>query len=138
MKPVIQEDVTRCAIASAAAISGISYRKAKRAASRLGIDVNNPAIWSDAKYIRTLLRHFGFKTSRGETRFKNWRSLPDCALLASKWHLEAGRPCWHWVVFVREQDRAYVLDSKQSLKNKVRTDFGKIKPQWFIRVHAAT
>lgn len=136
MKPVTQEQVTGCAIASTAAISGISYRKAKSAADRLRIHANDPALWSDTKHIRTLLRHFGFKAGPGEIRFKNWQSLPKVALLATKWHLEAGRPCWHWVVFVREKHREYVLDSKKSLKHKVRTDLGRIRPKWFIRVYA--
>lgn len=136
MKPVTQEEVTGCAIASTAAISGISYRKAKRVANSLGINANDSALWSETEYIRTLLRHLGFKTGQGEIRFRNWRSLPDCALLATQWHLEKGQPVWHWVVFVREKSLEYVLDSKKSLKSNVRTDFGRIKPKWFIRVYA--
>jgi hypothetical protein len=54
--------------------------------------------------------------------------------LAIKWHLETGRPFWHWVVFVREDGRPRVLDSKQSLRTHVRADFGRIKPKWYIRI----
>jgi hypothetical protein len=60
--------------------------------------------------------------------------LPDRALLAIKWHPQQGRPAWHWVVFVRERGQAVVLDSAVSLKRRARTDFGRIKPKWFIGV----
>ncbi len=114
---------------------GISYKQAKKAANGQGIYANDPMLWSDTKHIRSLLHHFGIKTSQTETPFENWKSLPDHALLAIKWHLEKGQPFWHWVVFIRE-DREYVLDSKKALKNHVRTDFGRIKPKWFIKVYA--
>jgi hypothetical protein len=35
---------------------------------------------------------------------------------------------------VRTQERAYVLDSASALKRHVRTDFGRMKPRWFIVV----
>jgi hypothetical protein len=63
--------------------------------------------------------------------------LPARALLAIKWHREKGRPYWHWVVFVRERGRAYVLDSGVALKRHVRTDFGRMKPKWFLAVTEA-
>jgi len=53
-------------------------------------------------------------------------------LLSTKWHLEDGKPFWHWVVFVREKDRTYILDSKKALRHNKRTDFGRIKPKWYI------
>lgn len=48
MEPVIQEDMTGCAIASTAAIAGIGYRKARALANRIGIQVDDPLLWSDA------------------------------------------------------------------------------------------
>ncbi len=72
--------------------------------------------------------------SRKEIPFESWSALPDLALLAIKWHREGGRAFWHWVVFVREQDGIYVLDSKRALKAHVRTDFGRMRPKWSIRV----
>ena len=60
--------------------------------------------------------------------------MPDCALLAIKWHREKGKPFWHWVVFVRDGEDEYVLDSKKALKSNVRTDFGRMNPKWYIEV----
>ncbi len=135
MKPVIQQEKTGCAIASSAAIAGISYAQAKRIANELGIVASDPALWSETNYIRRLLKKLGIKAANKETSFKNWSSLPDIALLSIKWHLEKGEPYWHWVVFVRDKNSAVVLDSKKSLATNIRTDFGRIKPRWYIKIY---
>ncbi len=62
MKPVIQEEKTGCAIASAAAIAGLSYEEAKKAANALGINAEDESLWSDTGHIRRLLDQLGFKT----------------------------------------------------------------------------
>ena len=134
MKPVIQEEKTGCAIASSAAIAGVSYSKAKRIANDLGIYADDSTLWSDTRPIRAILKELGIRASASETPFKDWASLPDRALLAIKWHREEGKPYWHWVVFVRERGKEYVLDSKNTLKDNIRTDFGRMKPKWFIKI----
>ncbi len=134
MKPVIQREQTGCAIASSAAIAGVSYTKAKQIANSLGITAEDSTLWSSTKPVRAILRKLGITTSSSETPFSNWESLPDCALLAIKWHKENGIAYWHWVVFVRENEREYVLDSRKALKSNIRTDFGRMKPKWFIKV----
>ena len=134
MKPVIQLERTGCGIASVATIAGLSYAKAKTVANALGIHADDDKLWSDTSHVRRLLRHLGYTTSSGEAPFKSWDALPDLALLSIKWHVELGRPFWHWVVFVREGAQAYVLDSKKTLRKNRRTDFGRMKPKWFIPV----
>ncbi len=136
MKPVIQQEKTGCAIASAAAIAGVTYNQAKKVANRLGIFSHDTNLWSQTTHIRAILNNFGISTSAKEQPFKDWQALPNCALLSIKWRLIHGKPYWHWVVFIRKGNQAYVLDSKKSLKHNVRTDFGRIKPKWFIHVHA--
>jgi hypothetical protein len=122
MKPVVQLERTGCGIASVAAIAGVSYPKAKSIANSLGIHAEDKTLWSATSHVRRLLGH------------RSWNELPDLALLSIKWHLEQGQPYWHWVVFVREGGHAYVLDSKKSLRENRRTDFGRMKPKWFIPV----
>lgn len=56
------------------------------------------------------------------------------ALLATKWHLEHGRPFWHWAVFRRGQQGAVVFDPKRALRSNTRTNFGRIRPKWFIAI----
>ncbi len=135
MNPVIQQQITGCAIASSAAIAGVSYNKAKTIANSIGIFAEDPALWSKTDYIRKLLKKINIATADHQTDFTSWDELPDCALLAIKWQLINNTPYWHWVVFVREDERHYVLDSKKDLKTNKRTDFGRIKPKWFIAIN---
>jgi hypothetical protein len=134
MKPVIQLEPTGCGIASVAAIAGVSYSRAKSVANSLGITAGDQRLWSETAHVRNLLRHFGLRVDSREMPFHSWDALPNLALLSIKWHLEKGRPFWHWVAFVREGSRSYILDSKKSLRQHTRTDFGRIKPKWYIRV----
>lgn len=134
MEPVIQEDATGCAIASAAAIAGITYPQARTIADQIGIQVDDPLLWSDTQYIRILLIELGFTCDATKIAFTDWYRLPDCALLSTKWHMKQGRSFWHWAVFTRESDSCYVLDSKAALKHHKRTDLGRIRPKWYITV----
>lgn len=135
MEPVIQEELTGCGIASAAAIAGISYQQTKAVANQLGIHAADATLWSDHRHLLTLLAELGVTTAGHQTPFTSWTGLPNCALLATKWHLQQGQPHWHWAVFVRDAGGEYVLDSKRALKTHRRRDFGRIKPKWFIEVY---
>jgi hypothetical protein len=134
MKPVVQQEKTGCGIASVAAIARVTYKEAKRVANSLGIYAKDSALWSETSHVRKLLKRFKISAVPGEKPFRSWRSLPDLALLSTKWHRENGKPYWHWAVFVRDAARGYVLDSKKALRNHKRTDFGRIKPKWFIGI----
>ena len=120
-------------MASVAALTRKSYAHVKRIAGGLGIVVTDSSLWSDPAPMRRLLVHFRF-TAKGPLEFTSWEALPERALLAIKWHEEPTGPAWHWVVFVREKDGSFVLDSKKTLRTHRRTDFGRIKPKWFIAV----
>ena len=134
MKPVVQLERTGCGIASVAALAGVRYKAAQRSARRLGIVATDDRLWSETGYVRRLLAHYGLRAQGAEMPFVSWSALPSKALLAIKWHRDRRRSYWHWVVFVRTQERAYVLDSASALKRHVRTDFGRMKPRWFIVV----
>jgi ABC-type bacteriocin/lantibiotic exporter with double-glycine peptidase domain len=136
MKPVVQLERTGCGIASVAALAGVSYRAAQRSARGLGIVAADERLWSDTVHVRRLLEWYGLRARSTQTPFLSWSALPARALLAIKWHRERRRPSWHWVVFVREEGRAYVLDSARALKRHVRTDFGRMKPKWVLAVTA--
>ncbi|MHB1606125.1 MAG: hypothetical protein ACYCTV_07010 [Leptospirales bacterium] len=132
--PVVQLERTGCGIASVAALSGRSYPEMQSIANTLGIFAHDQSLWSDTTYIRRLLEHVGLNAEPGEHPFISWESLPDLALLSIKWHLSEGRPFWHWVVFVRENGQSSVFDPKKGLRNNARTDFWRMRPQWFISV----
>jgi hypothetical protein len=135
MKAVIQLERTGCGIASVAALSKVSYRAAKRVANRMGIYASDSRLWSETAHVRRLLKRYQLQPSPSTMPFVSWEALPNRALLAIKWYRVKDRAFWHWVVFVRDADGAYVLDSKQSLKQHVRTDFGRMKPKWFLPVN---
>ena len=137
MKPIVQEEPSGCGIASVAVLAGLSYQQSQRAANRLGIHAEDSRLWSDTRYVRSLLKHHGIRCSARETPFVSWEALPDTALLAIKWHLERGKPFWHWVVFRRGPEGPVVFDPKRALRTNSRTDFGRIKPKWFIAIKAA-
>jgi ABC-type bacteriocin/lantibiotic exporter with double-glycine peptidase domain len=132
VKPVVQEEKTGCGIASVAAVAGVTYKEAKRAANSLGIYAEDKKLWSETVHVRALLKRFRIRASRKQQPFRSWPSLPNLALIAIKWHQENHLPFWHWAVFVRTGDRGYVLDSKKVLRHHVRTDFWRMKPKWFI------
>ena len=134
MKAVIQSEKTGCGIASVAAIAGTSYAGAKKIANSLEIFVQDARLWSETAAVRKLLKHYGIQANEGERPFRSWDLLPNLALLAIKWHREKNRPSWHWVVFTRDASGACVLDSKKSLRRHRRTDFGRMKPKWYIEV----
>jgi hypothetical protein len=130
----VQLERTGCGIAAVAAVAGVSYRQAQRTAKQLGIFAGDRQLWSETGHVRRLLREYCLRPSSTERPFRSWNRLPDLALLAIKWHREKGKPCWHWVVFVRDSEGERVLDSKRSLKRHVRTDVGRMKPKWYIAV----
>ncbi|OOH71863.1 hypothetical protein [Leptospirillum ferriphilum] len=134
MNPVVQLDRTGCAIASVAAMMGMSYPDMKSLARSLGVTPEDNALWTSTSSIRTLLAHVGVKAGPEELPFTTWERLPDLALLAIKWKIQDGNPSWHWVVFVREDRGPVVLDSKKGLRTNVRRDFGRMRPKWYIPV----
>ncbi|MBM6552068.1 hypothetical protein [Marinomonas ostreistagni] len=135
--PVVQQEASGCGIAAVANILGKTYPEMKTIANDLGIYADDPALYSDTQYVRTLLRQAGVSTSDSEQPFTLWDDLPDTALLAIKYNEEGEQPCWHWVVFKRVDGDAVVLDSAAYLDSNVRTDFFEMEPKWFIEVASA-
>ena len=136
MKPVIQLERTGCGIAAVATLAGMSYRETQRMANRLGIFAGDSMLWSETHHVRRLLKEYGIRSARTEVSFTSWEALPELALLAIKWHKERDSAFWHWVVFWRGPNGPVVLDSKRALRRHVRTNFGRMRPRWFIPVRS--
>ena len=135
LKPVVQEEVTGCGIASVANIAGKTYQEMKAIANDMGIYADDKSLWSDTHYVRELLSHEGFKTSDNEIAFESWDKLPDRALLSIKNHQEEGINFWHWVVFKRIEGQPFVIDSASYLPSNIRVDFEAMHPKWYIEVN---
>lgn len=126
MKAVVQQDRTGYGIASVAALAREKYATVKAEVARLGIAVTDARLWSDTSQVRRLLGRFHISAGK-EVDFTSWNSLPDCALLAIKWHREKTGTAWHWVVFVRDESGDYVLDPKKALQ---RGGTGGVSAGW--------
>ena len=134
LTPIVQQDTTGCGLAVFATLTGQPYAQIKARAAELGIHPEDKRIWSDTDYVYRLAADQGLTLAPEPTPFNDWDSLPDLAIMAIKWRLIECVPFWHWVVFVRAGQEAFVLDSKRSLKHNLRRDFGRMKPRWFIAV----
>ncbi len=134
MKTVVQEDVTGCGLACVATLANVSYQQIKTIALGMGITVTDSRLWSDTGFVRTLLHHYGIHALPGEHSFVSWEALPSHALLATKWHRKNNQAFWHWAIYWKGSDGPVVLDPKFTLRNHIRTDFGRIKPRWFITI----
>lgn len=134
MKPVVQEEITGCGIASVANILGKTYSEMREIANGMGIYASDESLWSDTRHVRKMLSAFGVETSAEEIPFESWSALPNVALLSIKHHRENGKNFWHWVVFKRTDGEEVVLDSAASLPSNIRTDFKEMQPKWFIEV----
>lgn len=137
MKTIIQQEITGCGFACVAMLTGTSYEDVKQKANALGIFAEDESLWSSTGHVRRLLNEFNIKASSGEVPFSTWDELPDLALLATKYHIENGKPFWHWAVFQRCGDEAIVHDPAAYLEVNQRKDFENISLEWSIEIFAA-
>ena len=134
LTPVVQEDKTGCALATIATLSSQPYQDVKTRAAALGIHPEDKRIWSETTFVYQLAADQGFQLAPSPETFTDWEALPALAVMAIKWRLIDGIPFWHWVVFQRTEVGPVVLDPGRHLKQHRRTDFGRIKPAWYIEV----
>jgi ABC-type bacteriocin/lantibiotic exporter with double-glycine peptidase domain len=134
MKIIVQEDSTGCGIACAAMLAGKSYMAAKKRAKSLGIFVEDENLYSDTLHLKQLLKSYNITIGKKKIPFKDWELLPLVAILAIKYKENQSPPTWHWVVYQNLDKGPVVLDPKRELKSNLRTDFGRMKPKWYIKV----
>ena len=134
MNVVIQKHPEGCGLACAAMLADRTYDEITEIAAHLNIHAGDKELYGTTEPIRRLLFKLDIPVAPTEKPFDNWNRLPDRALLATKWHLEQGKPFWHWVVFVRDDTGPAVLDPAAFLKMNRRKDIAAIKPKWFIEI----
>lgn len=132
IRRVKQDDRTGCGIACIAIITGESYERIRSLAiNELRFSEDGP-FYTQVSHLKILASKFGIELPQRIRKFKNWESLPDVAIVAINYCKESHT--WHWVVYRREKDSQYVIDPKKSVKSNKRTDFGRMKPKWFLPV----
>lgn len=134
MKTIIQQEISGCGFACIAMLADTSYEEVKKKANSLGIFSEDENLWSETGYVRRLLKEYQIEASSTEVPFSTWDALPNLALLAIKFHLEKGRPFWHWTVFIRSGAKEIIHDPAAYLSVNQRTDFENIAPKWSIEI----
>ena len=134
MKAIVQEHPEGCALACAAMLTNRNYSEIAGIAGMLDIHAGDKTLYSTTTPLRRLLNQLGVRLISGETAFASWDTLPNKALLATKWHIEEGLAMWHWVVFVGDENGGVVYDPAPYLEHPKRRDLSTIHPKWFIEV----
>ncbi len=134
MKAITQKHPEGCALASAAMLTGRSYDEIASLAAPLGIRAGDKALYTSTEPLRRLLDRLGIPVASTERPFMGWDSLPDRALLATKWHVEETLAMWHWVVFHRDESGEAILDPAPDRDDPIRRDLSGIHPKWYIEV----
>lgn len=131
---VKQKDPTGCGIACTAMLTKgkVSYDQVK-AIGLFDDRGKRHTIDLDRDELRELLKAYDITLGR-MTRFTTLPNLPPVAILATKWRKDGGREYWHWVVYHSADGEGVVLDPNNALKNGVRTDFGRMKPNWYHKI----
>lgn len=130
-----QSDATGCGLACIAILANQPYSSVRKLAiSRLGFD-SDGEFYTTTGQLKELGHHFGVRISaKRRYQFKDWVHLPNSAILAINYKKED--ETWHWVVFRRVANSAYVIDPKHSVKTNRRTDFKRMKPFAFLPIDA--
>jgi ABC-type bacteriocin/lantibiotic exporter with double-glycine peptidase domain len=123
VKRIIQENPTGCGIACVAMLAGLSYEKVIKVAHGLfGWPKSQRTFYTSSAQLGELLETFGVESQRGRA-VRSWESLPNRAIAGINYNTK--KNTWHWVVFIRNGDRQYVLDPKS--KRERRRDFGRMR-----------
>ena len=125
MKRVIQEDDAGCGIACVAMVTGKAYLQAKRYFEQSVFLPTDKKPHTRHYQLRRALQNFGIKTEKRP--FRQWRSIETDAIVPINRRRNGG---WHWVVFVREGNRPYILDPAPG-KGRRRYSFRGMKARGF-------
>ena len=121
IKRVEQEDEYGCGIACVAMVTGKKYREAKK------FFLKSVFLPTDRK---PLTRHYQLRRALRKLRistekraFRNWRLIENLSIVPINRRQDGG---WHWVVFVPNGARPYILDPAPG-KGRHRNDFRGMK-----------
>jgi len=121
IKRIEQEDDAGCGIACVAMITGKTYRQAKRFFLEKVFLPRERKPHARHYQLRRALRKLGIANEKRV--FRKWRSIENLAIVPISRRLDGG---WHWVVFVPNGVRPYILDPAPG-KGRRRHDFRGMK-----------
>jgi ABC-type bacteriocin/lantibiotic exporter with double-glycine peptidase domain len=121
----VQEDDAGCGIACVAMVTGKTYRQAKRFfLERIFLPTDRKPHTRHYQ-LRRALRKLGIATEK--RLFRKWRSIETLSVVPINRRSDTG---WHWVVFVPNGARPYILDPMPG-KGRRRYDFRGMKAHGF-------
>ena len=121
IRRVQQRDDNGCGIACVAMVTGKTYRQAKK------FFLDHVFLPTEKKphtrhyQLRRALRDLRIRTEK--RTFRNWRSIESLSIVAINRRQDGG---WHWVIFVPNGARPYILNPMTG-KNRRRYDFRGMK-----------
>lgn len=122
---IVQEDDAGCGIACVAMVTGKTYRQAKRFfLERIFLPTDRKPHTRHYQ-LRRALRKLGIATEK--RLFRKWRSIETLSVVPINRRSDTG---WHWVVFVPNGARPYILDPMPG-KGRRRYDFRGMKAHGF-------
>jgi ABC-type bacteriocin/lantibiotic exporter with double-glycine peptidase domain len=124
-KRVEQGDEAGCGIACVAMVTGQTYQRTKRFFREHVFLPTDKKPHTRHYQLRRALEKFGIQTEKRP--FRHWRSIDTHAIVPINRQLDGG---WHWVVFVREGNRPYILDPALG-KERRRYDFRGLNSRGF-------
>ena len=104
IRRVQQEDEEGCGIACVAMLTGSTYKQMKRYFAE-NIFINQKKVHTRNYQIRNALSRHGIHTSNKV--FREWRKINSSAIVPISRRRDGG---WHWVLFIYDPEKSYVID----------------------------
>lgn len=132
IRRIIQKDSTGCGLACAAMLSGSTYLQTRNRARDLNLVPDEDGeYYLNSRGLQSLLG----RALEAPRRVVHWHAIDRLSIVGVHYHARKGyEPSWHWVVYVPDAQRGYVLDPLQRVKSTKRRDFWRMKPHRFIPV----
>jgi len=121
IKRVGQKDEKGCGIACVAMVTGKTYPQAKKFFLERVFLPTDRKLHTRHYQLRRALRMLRVATEK--RAFRNWRSIVSLSIVPINRMQDSG---WHWVVFVPNHTRPYILDPALG-KGRRRYDFRGMK-----------
>jgi ABC-type bacteriocin/lantibiotic exporter with double-glycine peptidase domain len=125
IRRVQQGDEEGCGIACVAMVMGKTYLQTKKFFLERVFLPTERKPHTRHYQLRCALRRLGIRTEK--RAFRNWRSIESLSIVPINRRLDGG---WHWVVFVPNSVRPYILDPTPG-KGRRRYDFRGMKARGF-------
>lgn len=121
IRRVQQRDEDGCGIACVAMVTGKTYPQAKKFFQEQVFLPTDRKLLTRHYQLRRALRKLRMNTEK--RAFRNWRSIENLSIVPINRRQDGG---WHWVVYIPNGSRPYILDPAPG-KGKRRYDFRGMK-----------